>query len=140
MSRIVSDDELIKKRGQLLKSATDRGIVFTLSLKKLYSLLKQKRCFYTGIPFDDSTEELKRSIDRVESDLGYTDDNTVACICRLNSNKGKLSYREIVLIEKGMAKHLQKKGKNPKQIGTKKLDYELNNTNNKSAFKQPETT
>jgi hypothetical protein len=120
----VQDKQLVKKWSSLESSAKSRGIPFNISLKHLAKLLGAKRCFYTGLEFDDNVEELKRSIDRVDSDLGYTDDNTVPCIKRINELKSNLSYKELVWIFQGMGKHFRRRGKDLKVLRGKTLNYE----------------
>lgn len=88
-----SDLALAKKLVQLEQSARTRGIHFDLSIKRLRELLKAKTCFYTGVTFD-ATNNI-RSIERIDSDLGYVDTNLVACTQRSNSRKGDLSFEEI---------------------------------------------
>lgn len=99
----MEDIVLAKKYCALYSSAKTRQIEFTLTLKKLRNLLKAKRCFYTGIPFEE-TGDYARTIDRVNSNLGYTDENTVACSNKINSLKGNLSEEEIIKMAENLKK------------------------------------
>lgn len=103
---MVSDKKLAKKYTQLVSSSYDRGLDFDLSLVKLRRVLNAKRCFFTGIALTDET----RSIDRVDSSLGYIDSNIVPCHTVFNSIKGQLEDRNttpelnIQLASKGLLK------------------------------------
>ena len=99
-----TDIAIAKKLCQLKQSADSRGIVFDLSFNVLKRLLRAKNCFYTGKLF---THEGKyaRSIDRVDSDLGYIDDNVVACTIDINQKKTNLSWTEIFQMNSGVIKH-----------------------------------
>lgn len=49
-----------------------------------------------------------RSIDRVDSSLGYIEGNVVACTTDINSKKTNLSVEEIMLLSKSITKHYKK--------------------------------
>ena len=67
------------------QSADKRGIEFTLSFNRYRQLLKTRRCFYTGVELVPGENF---SLDRVDSAVGYTDSNTVACDRDFNHRKG----------------------------------------------------
>ncbi|HEY1021276.1 MAG TPA: hypothetical protein VGE06_03135 [Flavisolibacter sp.] len=102
----VSDLELAKKLTMLAQSAQTRRIPFNLSLGKLRQLMERKTCYFTGTPFDeDVTSPNHRSIDRIDSTGGYTDDNVCACTVQINRLKANLSFEQIGFIYKGMERH-----------------------------------
>lgn len=76
------------------KNAKNRGIEFTLTPEQFYSLYTEKYCFYTGV---ELTEE-NRSIDRIESDKGYTADNVVACDKDFNKRKNDITVQDINIL------------------------------------------
>ena len=72
-----------------LQSAMTRGIEFKLTLDDMKRLLKQKKCYYSGVTMT-TDGDLQVSLDRKDSKLGYTKDNTVACCALANSLKNEL--------------------------------------------------
>lgn len=106
--RKVSDNELASKYLSLFQSARNRGIPFTLSLKRLRQLLAQERCYYSGVKFVTGSNDLGRSFDRVDSSLGYTDENLVVCTIMLNSAKSNLSMKDFLGIFRGVLKFYTK--------------------------------
>jgi len=97
-----NDLEVAKKLVQLSQSAKSRNIEFGMSLKKVKKLLTNKTCFYTRVRFREG--DLARSIDRVDSAKGYTDDNVVACTVNINGKKGNLTEKEIIQMYNGIMK------------------------------------
>lgn len=96
-SEIVTDLEVANKLIKLYQSSKDRNIEFDLTLRKVRQLLQAKTCYYTGVPFEENGP-LSRSIDRVDSSLGYVDDNVVACTVDINGKKANLTNEEIELL------------------------------------------
>lgn len=68
---------------KLCLSAKLRNIPFSLTLSHVKKLLKTKKCFYLGIPLDESNF----TVDRLECEDGYTNKNTVACSALANHLK-----------------------------------------------------
>ena len=93
----LTDYAIAKKLVQLKQSADSRGIHFDLKFSTVKKLLSAKKCFYTGKPFSGSGLD-GRSIDRVNSELGYTDDNVVPCTSHINGKKANLTVEEILLL------------------------------------------
>lgn len=104
----VKDLEVAQKMLQLSQSATSRKMGFDLSFRTVKFLLSQKKCFYTGVPFEE-TGPNSRSIDRIDASLGYIEGNVVACTVEINGKKGSLTIEEIEKIHKA----IQKKKKAP---------------------------
>ena len=79
-------NELKLARAYLSKaqSSKARGIEFNLSFTSYKNLYRAKRCFYTGIQFD---EQHKKSIDRIDNSKGYIKGNVVACWDQVNHLK-----------------------------------------------------
>lgn len=83
------EDLLIAKKYQhLWKSAQRRGKEFSLTLSDVRSLVRRKTCFYTGVKFGEG--DLIKSIDRIDSSIGYVKGNVVACTRRINNIKEHL--------------------------------------------------
>ena len=95
---MLSDLSVAHKLINLQHSAKKREVEFNLSFKKLKQLMLQKKCYYTGLEFQQQIEGLTRSIDRVDNTKGYVDDNVVACVAQFNSLKGQLTPDDIILI------------------------------------------
>lgn len=94
---VVTDLDVANKLIKLFQSAKDRNIDFDLSLKKVRQLLQVKTCYYTGVEFEEAGPRA-RSIDRVDSDRGYVDDNVVACTVDINGKKANLTNEEIEML------------------------------------------
>lgn len=93
----LTDLEVAQKLIKLSQSAKDRGIDFNLSIKKLKQLLTVKSCYYTGTRFTQEGVNA-RSIDRVDSDKGYADNNVVACTVDINGKKANLTRKQIEML------------------------------------------
>jgi hypothetical protein len=91
---ILTDLDIANKLIKLHQSAGSRGIEFNLSFRAVKKLLTTKRCFYTGVKFEPDGL-LSRSIDRVDSAIGYLDNNVVACTVDINGKKSNLTNLEI---------------------------------------------
>jgi len=90
----LQDKAITNKRKQLKNSAKKRGIFFNLSREDVKWILEQEKCFYTGVKFKPNSKQA-RSIDRIDSNDGYTRNNIVVCTKRINELKSNLSYKEI---------------------------------------------
>ena len=104
----ITDIEVAQKMMQLKQSAMSRGLPFELSFRTVKFLLLQKKCFYTGLQFEE-TGDNSRSIDRIDSAKGYTEGNVVACTVGINGKKSNLSISEIEQIYSGVQKKLKLK-------------------------------
>ena len=102
----VTDYSIAKKLVQLKQSATTRGLEFNLSFFTVKRLLLAKTCFYTGAKF---SSEIERSVDRVDSSLGYVEGNVVPCTIQINSKKANLTHDEIFMLAKKIKLHNLKK-------------------------------
>lgn len=109
---------VVKKYHQLLVSAVTRGLPFNLTLADVRALIKRKTCFYTKVPFNNANENTRRTIDRLDCNLGYVKGNVVACTHEANQLKehffehtgfdpemvNKIFYAYFTLIAKGKIK------------------------------------
>lgn len=77
-----------------IKSALQREIEFDLTIDDVDQLLHTKRCFYTGVLFD---ETYSLTFDRMDSTKGYVPGNVVACTTQANSLKNELFERSNAL-------------------------------------------
>jgi hypothetical protein len=102
----VTDYDIAKKLVQLKQSATHRGLKFNLSFITVKRLLLAKTCFYTGVKF---STEVERSVDRVDSTLGYVEGNVVPCTVAINTKKSNLTHDEIFMLAKKIKLHNSKK-------------------------------
>lgn len=76
---------------QLMTSASSRMMDFDLTPSYVKKLLDRKTCFFTNIPFEDTPESpYRRTIDRVDSNLGYVKGNVVPCCYFINQLKNEL--------------------------------------------------
>lgn len=79
-------EDILLKRLQLYRSATGRGIDFSLNDEDVRILLERKTCYYTGARFKDNTD-YHRTVDRIDNKLGYVKGNVVACTLGANRLK-----------------------------------------------------
>jgi hypothetical protein len=103
---ILTDYIVAKKLIQLKQSADSRGIEFDLSFIAVKKLMNAKVCFYTRRRFGEDLDA--RSIDRVDSSIGYVDGNVVACTVDINRKKANLTHDEILLLSDRIQHHRSK--------------------------------
>ncbi len=104
---MIDDYIIAKKLISIKNSAKDRNIEFDMSFKKIKKLLNKKKCFFSGVLFDELDNKL--SFDRIDNNLGYIDSNVVSCIMKINSMKANLTIENIEMLYKGIIKHNKKK-------------------------------
>lgn len=82
--------------------AKQRGLKFELTFDAFYKLVTQD-CYYCGIePLQTATyrktgfKVLYNGVDRLDSSLGYTEDNVVTCCKRCNYAKQDVSYESFI--------------------------------------------
>ena len=95
------DLRVANKLLNLNRSAISRNIPFGVSFSKLKRVMQTKRCFFTGVPFN---EENILSIERLDNDDGYFDHNIVAVEKKFNTRKGDLTLKEIAIMYKKLKK------------------------------------
>jgi hypothetical protein len=105
-SEELTDYIVAKKLIQLKQSADSRGIEFKLSFKEVKKLMSAKICFYTRKKFGEDLDA--RSIDRVDSSIGYVDGNVVACTVDINRKKANLTHDEIIMLSARIQDHRSK--------------------------------
>lgn len=106
--REISDMEVAQRMVRTEKSARDRGKHFDMSFAKMKELLETTHCFITGVELETGSESKDNylTLERLDNEKGYTDDNVVACSSYINKKKGDLSVEEVKMIYEAM----QKKG------------------------------
>jgi len=88
-----SDVELAARYAKKAEMATDKGIEFDLSFTEYKRLHSLKRCAYSGLEFCGYTDGKPddkfrgRTLDRVESNIGYVKGNVVAVCWGVNNLK-----------------------------------------------------
>lgn len=105
---VLSDYQVAKKLIQLKQSADSRSLDFDLKFTTVKRLLSAKKCYYTGTRFTPEGP-FSRSIDRVDSSLGYIDDNVVACTVDINGKKNNLTIEDISIMYKKITQFENKK-------------------------------
>jgi hypothetical protein len=79
------------KYKSLRGSAKRRGFECKLTKSDLLDLFNQKTCYYTGRLLDDIEGSIyRRSIERIDSDIGYIKENVAAVCGPINNRIGKL--------------------------------------------------
>ncbi len=101
----MNDIKIAKKLINLQNSAKSRNIPFNVSFNKLKQLMKRKTCYYTNTKF---TETIVRSVDRVDNNKGYFDNNIVVCTVKINSIKTDLTIKEIQNLNSKITQFLNK--------------------------------
>lgn len=72
-----------------LSSCKSRGISFELTLMECHALLAAKICHYSGKGFDKNGPGCL-TLERINPDIGYTPENTVAVRSGTNNQKSQL--------------------------------------------------
>lgn len=96
----MKDIDIAKRLVRTERSANDRGKEFSLSFKKMKQLLSAKKCYITGVDLqmEDDKADNYLTIERLDNNKGYVDENVVACSSYINKKKGDLTLEEIKLI------------------------------------------
>src|SRR5690348_16849876 len=85
-----------------------RGIHFDLTLPFLDKLIKEQgfRCKYSGLPIDAKTRgKITASLDRIDSDKGYTEDNVQFVSIKVNYMKHVLDQTEFLDLIRKIYQH-----------------------------------
>ena len=90
VSKSIDEVSIKKKLFSLEKSAIKRGLDFNLEYEDLLKLYKTKRCYYTGIRFNEKIKDKQLTLDRVDRLQGYIKGNVVACTDKANQIKMQL--------------------------------------------------
>ncbi len=95
-----SDSSKNKLYSSYRKTAHNKGLEFTLTEEKFFSLVKDS-CFYCGIEPSSimksrTNEFIYNGIDRVDNSQGYLDDNVVTCCSTCNYAKRNLSVEQFL--------------------------------------------
>lgn len=104
---MITDADVARKYLQLAANAEQRNLEFNLSLAAVKKLLKQDRCFYTGVHVRSdvgATHPHKKTFDRVDASKGYIKGNVVVCSHRFNVKKGSLTVKDIELLHNLLVK------------------------------------
>jgi hypothetical protein len=98
--RKVTDFEVARKMVTLAGNAEKRGAPFEMTFKRVKYLLKQEKCYYTGVIMTEAPENspTTRTFDKVDPDKGYTDSNVVACCFDINNKKANLTFKQISML------------------------------------------
>ena len=87
IAKSTEETSIKKKLSSLEKSAIKRGLDFNLEYEDLLKLYKTKRCYYTGIRFNEKIKDKQLTLDRVDRLQGYIKGNVVACTDKANQMK-----------------------------------------------------
>lgn len=123
----VTDATLIEQWLACKKSAENRGLEFSLSLKRLRQVVNTKHCKYTGELIHYNPDKINYdsghigsldflSLERMDSEVGYTDKNVIAVGTKINILKSNITPEQIIKL----AKALEKQGFGPKRGRKKK--------------------
>lgn len=83
---------------------------FDLTLEWLTAKLEAGHCEITGLPFDTTGDgaparAFAPSLDRTDSSLGYTQDNTKVVVWIYNRAKGVQSHKEVMILANALVAH-----------------------------------
>lgn len=104
---VLTDTDIAHRYLNKIRSCTDSGIPFCLSLQSFINLSRAKKCYYTGLPLTKNTI----TIDRVDASLGYENGNVVACHTAFNSFKGMIENGSNPLTYENCLKGMKKLSK-----------------------------
>lgn len=102
----MTDLEIAKRLVRTEQSARHREKEFGMSFKRMKELLNTKTCYITGVPLqlDDDKAEDYLTLERLDNNEGYVDNNVVACSSYMNKKKGDLTKEEIIMMHKALKK------------------------------------
>ena len=109
--KVIDDEDVARKYLFTKEGAKSRGIEFTLGLTSVKNLLKAKKCYYTGLPFDHTDPEGSLTFDRVDYKKGYVKGNVVACRKSVNDLKNVLIEHPVSVFKDNPALLLKAVGK-----------------------------
>ena len=106
------DDVVIaKKYLNKARNAATAGHEFDLTFNTFKRLMTKKRCMLSGVQLTNHTGTLPigtdRTLDRLDSNLGYTEDNTIVVCHEVNALKAKLENPISMLSAKVVQKVLK---------------------------------
>jgi hypothetical protein len=108
----LTDMYICKKMTSIVSSGSNRGIEVNLRFTTLKWIMKTKKCFFTGVKLNFIENDPNQlTIDRLDNDRGYVDDNIVACAKEFNEIKGCLTLKQI----ETLYKKLESKGLFPEK-------------------------
>lgn len=97
----MSDICIARKYLKKAENAKERGIEFRLTFTSYKNLIRAKKCYYTGIRLTAASEggvlrPTDRTIDRINSKLGYVKGNVCACCHEANNFKAVLERHGLI--------------------------------------------
>ena len=102
VTKSIDEDSIKRKLYSLERSAIKRGLDFNLEYNDLLKLYSTKRCYYTGVRFDEKIKDKQLTLDRIDRLKGYVKGNVVACTDKANQMKmhlfecqSALTYQQI---------------------------------------------
>jgi len=110
----MDDLEVAKRYVNKAHSSTDRGLEFSLTFTGYKNLMKAKKCYFTGIALTTKPRSLKgirqtdRTLDRLDSKIGYVKGNVVACCHAVNKFKSYWESDSNIITEEIARKVLTK--------------------------------
>lgn len=86
-----------------------KGLEFNITVEDIEKLLiiQNNRCIYSNIIFNPENTNYSMSIDRINSNLGYTIDNVQLICSIINKMKNNLKEEEFLEIIKKIYAHIQ---------------------------------
>lgn len=88
----VTDKQVFAKYDQINSNAHRRGLEFDLGYTSVKNLLRAKKCYYTGVKFDNKIKGMARTVDRIDPNKGYIKGNVVACCAGFNELKNEIEH------------------------------------------------
>lgn len=100
---------LLTQHKRMIKYRT-KTMEFELTEDDIQDILDEQdyKCFYTGLEFED-VEGRRPSIDRIDSNKGYTRDNVVITLGVVNLMKRDLKISEFIELCSQVANHFNNK-------------------------------
>lgn len=105
------EKNLIKYRlGSLRRAAKTRNLEFNITEEDIQEqfILQEGKCFYSGINLNikDIGEFCSFSVDRIDNELGYTKENIVLTIAKINTMKSDLTLVDFQYLIKRLAERI----------------------------------
>lgn len=90
----------------LCNRSKEKGYTSTMTYEEFYVMALIDSCHYCSIPLNRTQYGLSKNgktdailLDRKDNSIGYTLENSVPCCWPCNKDKGKLNYKEYLLVK-----------------------------------------
>lgn len=98
--KVKQDITLVRQYRNKVNDSSKRGIPFLLTYAEYKRLMTRKTCYFTGVVLTEQVADSShpaptaRTLDRIDANIGYIPENTVACCHAANQAKSFFEKNE----------------------------------------------